>query len=747
MSKYLIWKALGLTVVIGAAALAGTPATAYASGGGTMRVVCEADFEKAVGITCTSTLRQRHDDGAGFALGRFGNQSVGLAVAKLPAHRFAIVEFTLHTLGPWRGNEGGAWSLVVEGGPTLIDTTFANRAAGAEATHRQAFPAPSGFACDFPPEQGHATRHRLRFVFAHEAEQLHLEIRGDRLDPQAMWAIDDLKITVADSPGATKSEPSAIWAKLSGTGVAPVVAANDVLAGGPRLLKELFGRLSEGADPALVDRLIKQLDALSFDEREQASSELRKLAGMARPQLEEAYKETQSPEARSRLQQILEEVRPPELARDDRLRAGWLINASSRLPKAQALAALEQLREQSPYPLVKTATARTFQELQSAPARELIERAERAALNGDFDAAAGHCLAVESVPQLGEREIEELTKRPRRHLEQLKAAADEARQLIEKSDTLTHAQKQRLVHLLFNALNDPARALQYASDVVEDKAALEAIRHAAGAVQLTTEDRSNLARWHRRLAEDDKLSASRLSHLRSAQRLLEQCLMAEQATQEERDGWRERYREVCGAIEDARWSGSPWTDLLAYVDIENMAKGKWKQAGGSLQVEAGEFSILTVPVVPAGSYELRVRFTRTKGEDGIFIAIPAGSHRGNLNISGWKGTASGLEWIDSQEANSNPSTVRPGGVTTGRTHVLQCKVVLKDDEVDFTSTLDGRPFVKWSGKQNQLTNHTIWETKDRRSMAVGAHMSAVTFDEIEIKMIEGELGPVGEAKE
>lgn len=58
-------------------------------------------------------------------------------------------------------------------------------------------------------------------------------------------------------------------------------------------------------DPALIARLVKQLDHDNFAEREKASAELKKLAPRAEPDLRKAFAEASSVEVRRRLNEIL----------------------------------------------------------------------------------------------------------------------------------------------------------------------------------------------------------------------------------------------------------------------------------------------------------------------------------------------------------------------------------------------------------------------------------------------------------
>ena len=65
-------------------------------------------------------------------LGEFGNQKVSLTLKGLPAHNIVTVQFDLYIIETWDGNNSSfgpdVWRLDVDGGPTLLHTTFSKSA-------------------------------------------------------------------------------------------------------------------------------------------------------------------------------------------------------------------------------------------------------------------------------------------------------------------------------------------------------------------------------------------------------------------------------------------------------------------------------------------------------------------------------------------------------------------------------------------------------------------------------------------
>lgn len=84
----------------------------------------------------------------------------------------------------------------------------------------------------------------------------------------------------------------------------------------PALLAQEALPPAKPVDPAEIARLIEQLDAIKFTEREQASAALAKIGKPATDALEKAVQETKSAELKSRGEAVLLEIRYQELRRN-----------------------------------------------------------------------------------------------------------------------------------------------------------------------------------------------------------------------------------------------------------------------------------------------------------------------------------------------------------------------------------------------------------------------------------------------
>jgi hypothetical protein len=126
--------------------------------------------------------------------------------------------FDLLVLKSWDGSSPqygpDRWSLRVEGGPTLLDTTFSNNPKLDTDKSFQDYPRPGS-----PPQAGAAavkalgygffgdSTYHLTFRFPHTADSLALEFASDLFEGKGTgdesWGLDDVRVSVdaGESPG------------------------------------------------------------------------------------------------------------------------------------------------------------------------------------------------------------------------------------------------------------------------------------------------------------------------------------------------------------------------------------------------------------------------------------------------------------------------------------------------------------------------------------------------------------------
>ena len=198
-----------------------------------------SSFEGEIGGEWSTKTTAVTSTGARRFLGPFGNDDVRLGLSQLPPHSQTRITFDLYLKDSWDGNESVAiggpdrWSLVVEGGSPLIDTTFSllpdfcncqsypdnypegNHPGGTGAVERNTL----GYS--FQGRPMNAVYH-LSFTFPHIAEAAVFNFVGNRTSASAAdesWGLDNVLVEVdaANAPefiSGPEPVPGSITSKI-----------------------------------------------------------------------------------------------------------------------------------------------------------------------------------------------------------------------------------------------------------------------------------------------------------------------------------------------------------------------------------------------------------------------------------------------------------------------------------------------------------------------------------------------------
>jgi hypothetical protein len=170
-------------------------------------------------------------------------------------------------------------------------------------------------------------------------------------------------------------------------------------------------------------------------------------------------------------------------------------------------------------------------------------------------------------------------------------------------------------------------------------------------------------------------------------------------------------------------------DLLSQIKLSShVIAGQWRRQGSTLfaaNTGRGTMPRVAVPFEPQGSYQLDVAFTSPFDERRtIEIWLPVGSTGALLSIHS---TYSGLFRIDNQPMHRNPATIRYANKLSPAPHKLSIRVLIKGDRVRILTSLDGKPFVRWQGPIDSLTDPAPWQFPNQRAFALGSDAGGVTY--------------------
>lgn len=156
-------------------------------------------------------------------------------------------------------------------------------------------------------------------------------------------------------------------------------------------------------------------------------------------------------------------------------------------------------------------------------------------------------------------------------------------------------------------------------------------------------------------------------------------------------------------IVERRSARGMWINLFLGLDPKRHSiAGEWKVEQGSLEQAQRGYGRIVLPLVVDRDYDMELLFTRNSGDEGIFVVLPVGEAACNLILNGWNGTASGLECIDFERADANPTTTAPAPIVTGHQHQVNIEVRNERDVARIEVHFDGKPYLHWSGDSRLL---------------------------------------------
>ena len=201
-------------------------------------VVYQNDFQTTVGSEWSSIITSDtptpYPSGSRTFLGEFGNQTINLNLAALPAHDMVEVSFDLYLIRSWDGSSTGTqydwgsdfFSFGLVNGPTFLHDTFGNgnpagQSYGPNANNPWGTGAAETYSLGYVFNDGTINQvmdsvYHFSFSFANSDSLLAFNFIGSGLQDisDESWGLDNVKVSVSAVP-----EPAALPLFAAGLGL------------------------------------------------------------------------------------------------------------------------------------------------------------------------------------------------------------------------------------------------------------------------------------------------------------------------------------------------------------------------------------------------------------------------------------------------------------------------------------------------------------------------------------------------
>jgi len=556
------------------------------------------------------------------------------------------------------------------------------------------------------------------------------------------WRSLVMATVVAAATTAYAADFSSAWTDLASNNAERAAQAQaDLIAAGEKAATYVTAQLAADVDADRIAKVVNDLEHESFKVREEASRQLLAMGKNAQPILEKLLRESKNPEVTTRLEAAITKLanqRRPDPAELARQNAGIaILETFGEKQPDRSITMLEQVRVRTPWDSTRASASGAIDRIRGKAFESAIKALQADAIAGKdvqqgvadlrTKLAAAKLSDDEAINfQLSRIDVIIATHAKVKELREKLAAKDDVRMRLE------------LARLLIGVLDDPAGA----SALVDEKVGIGRTfaLAAKNRADLTSAERLQLAQFYVTQARAGGGIRPELLYGKAID-LLKECAKDKDLSEQQRQSAATMLSDVEQNLADVSAIAAGWTTLSTLADTtKHVGAGEWTKSGAALTVKSGDFALINLPAAPEGSYELRVKLTRTQGSDGIFIAVPVGGSRGCLNIGGWGNSISTLESVAGHSGDNftNEALGRQAGIDNGKAYEYVIRVTqLPEDKVRVDVTENGKKFASYDGPANGFGTNAIWRMADRLNFAIGAHRSDVVFQHVRVKPLEG----------
>ncbi len=301
--------------------------------------------------------------------------------------------------------------------------------------------------------------------------------------------------------------------------------------------------------------------------------------------------------------------------------------------------------------------------------------------------------------------------------------------------------RDQLIRLLLVDLDNPAEAAKYLDDKC-DPSLGKYVPAAAKPVEAAPEVACvEMADWYRQLAAD-AVSASKIGMLVRSRNYYERFMELHSAADMDRAKVELALKKVDEDLKALGWTQppGPWIDVLKITTAENLrAWGDFKRTKAGIVSGPKDLCRASLPICPRGDYELQVRLTPVTGAN-VGIAIPVG---GKMPILQLGDQYSGIQLIRGKMAGENETKTSAAVIKSGQPTTVGVKVLLDGDKATISVTMDGKPYINWTGPPSALSTEKWGDMPRKGAVGLKSYMSSVLCSAVRVRMLSGKAITMG----
>ncbi|HWE96962.1 MAG TPA: hypothetical protein VG269_23575, partial [Tepidisphaeraceae bacterium] len=192
--------------------------------------------------------------------------------------------------------------------------------------------------------------------------------------------------------------------------------------------------------------------------------------------------------------------------------------------------------------------------------------------------------------------------------------------------------------------------------------------------------------------------------------------------------------EVQRLLADAEAKGPRRTvDLLKLIDpSRDTVKGTWKMSGSGLSGQSAGKTLeasIRIRYQPPEEYDLKIEFTRVKGNECVVQILSHGGHSFLTLQAGFDNTICGIDVVDGKRVNANAATQKfPQVLKTGTRY----SVVVEVRNRSVTVKLGGAVVTRYATNYSELTLDPAMWAIGGAPLGLGAYDGETIFHSVQL---------------
>jgi tRNA A-37 threonylcarbamoyl transferase component Bud32 len=203
---------------------------------------------------------------------------------------------------------------------------------------------------------------------------------------------------------------------------------------------------------------------------------------------------------------------------------------------------------------------------------------------------------------------------------------------------------------------------------------------------------------------------------------------------------------IAGGARELPANGA-WLDVIPLVQLPrdlSVGSGRkedtdWRIESGALTVsKSGKHGTISPGFSLPDSYDLSLRVRVWGNDPQAGVQVPVGEHVAMVLLTRtWpdKSTISGFDEVNGKIAGAGAPVVKPSVLKSGTEQLVEIAVRRQGEMASVELKVEGRPMLKWQGREAELSLHPSWPRLEPHRLALAATETSITWRDVRVRRV------------